>query len=121
MAAGADTPDQELDLIWARQIVAESLRCMKTECEEKGRPDMWAVFEARVAGPELFGEQSPSYDDFVRQFGFQSPRAAWNALTTAKRMYERNLRAVVARYARDEEQVNAEIQDLQRILAKSGA
>jgi hypothetical protein len=48
-----------------------------------------------------------------------SPEQASNVLITAKRMFARALRSVVAKYA-DAGDVETEIRDLKSILARSG-
>lgn len=57
----------------------------------------------------------------VEQFGFPSPTAASNALVTAKRMYARILRAVVAQYADDPHEVESEIAELRAIVNTGGS
>jgi hypothetical protein len=41
----------------------------------------------------------------------------WNAVRTSKQMFIRALRAVAGEYAGNEEAIDAEIRDLQRILS----
>jgi hypothetical protein len=41
-------------------------------------------------------------------------------LVTAKRMYVRVLRSVIGEYARDEQEIDDELADLQAILARCG-
>jgi hypothetical protein len=57
----------------------------------------------------------------VVRFGFKSPTEASNALVTAKRMFVRALRSVVAEYATDEAGINGEIEELRAILSRAGA
>jgi hypothetical protein len=57
----------------------------------------------------------------VEKFGFRSPTEASNALVTAKRMFVRALRAVVAEYARDENGIDREIEELRAILSRGSA
>lgn len=105
------------DVEWARQIINESLRRVQAECEATGRAAFWQLFELRVVGPMLDGVEPPPYDELVRRFGFQSPTQASNALLTAKRMFARALREVVAEYDDPE----AELNELRMILAGAGA
>jgi hypothetical protein len=46
----------------------------------------------------------------------QTPREAMNLLANAKRSFLKHLRAAVGRYARTEEEIDAEIADLRKIL-----
>ena len=113
-------PSEAFDVAWARGVIAEALRQMRDECELTGRPDLWGVFQCRVVLPTLEGTPPVSYAELVRRFRFHSPSQASNALTTAKRMYARALRSAIARYAVNPEEVESELIELKRILAKCG-
>ena len=65
-----------------------------------------------VLDPALDGSEPEPYDRLIKRFGFASPAVASNALVTAKRMFERNLRAVVGEYAGDNSDVDREIAEL---------
>jgi RNA polymerase sigma-70 factor (ECF subfamily) len=114
------TSSDVFDVAWARDVLAETLRRMRRHCETLGRMDLWEVFECRVADPILKGVEPVDFHRLVVRFGFRSPAQASNVLTTAKRMCTRALRAVVAEYTRDAEQMESEIADLREILARSG-
>jgi DNA-directed RNA polymerase specialized sigma24 family protein len=114
-------PGEAFDVAWARSVISEALRQMREHCEASGRPELWALFECRVVGPILEGTPPVDYARLVERFGFRSPIQASNALTTAKRMYARELRAVVGQYADSDEEVEAEIRELKCILAYAGA
>ncbi len=117
---GEEGPSEAFDVEWARGVILEALRRVREQCEATGRGDLWGVFECRVVRPSLENEEPPDYRELVTRFGFQSPTQASNALTTAKRMYARALREVVAEYAEGEEEIESEIEDLQKILARNG-
>lgn len=112
-------PSEAFDVEWARGVIGEALRQVRAQCEASGRADLWGVFECRVVRPSLDGEEPPDYRELVARFGFKSPTQASNALTTAKRMYARALRAVVGEYAEGDDEVESEIGELQRVLARS--
>jgi RNA polymerase sigma-70 factor (ECF subfamily) len=118
-AATASAPEV-FDLAWARALLAEVLRRMRAECEESGTAYLWGVFESRVLVPTLEGAPPLPYNELVARFGFASPVQASNALITAKRTFARILRAVIAEYAGADE-FEAELRDLQQILARAGA
>jgi RNA polymerase sigma-70 factor (ECF subfamily) len=102
---------------WARNVISQALERMRLECAQSGRSDLWEVFQCRVVGPILHGEEPVDYQELVRRCGFRSPMQASNALITAKRMYARVLRAVIGEYARDDAEIDSEIDDLKNILA----
>jgi DNA-directed RNA polymerase specialized sigma24 family protein len=108
---------EKFDLAFARQVIDEAVRRMREQCALANRPDIWGVFEERILKPALEGAEPLGYEPLIARFGFQSPGHASSVLITAKRMYARTLRSVVAEYASDEQAVEAELQDLQSIVA----
>jgi DNA-directed RNA polymerase specialized sigma24 family protein len=107
---------------WARQLLQETLRRMSEECEKKGRPEIWDLFEGFVVGPTLAGSPLPSNDSPNERFGFRSAQQAYNALVTAKRQFKRTLRAVISETecVAGEMEIEAEISDLCQILKNAG-
>ena len=107
---------------WARQLLQETLRRMREECENKGRPALWDLFECRVVGPTLTGSPPPAYSSLVDRFGFRSAEQTSNALVTAKRQFERTLGAVIAEmeWVTSDKDIEAAIADLFRILNGAG-
>ena len=116
-----EPPPDPFDVAWANEIIMEALRRVKAECTASGRSAYWSVFESRVVAPTVDGIQPLSYEQVVARFGFRSPTEASNALVTAKRMFVRALRVVVAEYAKDEDGVDKEIEDLRAILSRVDA
>ncbi|KKM73239.1 hypothetical protein LCGC14_1412500 [marine sediment metagenome] len=117
---GFSIPDP-FDVAWAREVVGESLRQMQAECRASERVDIWQVFECRIVTPILDRTEPPPYGEVVRRFGFRSPAQASNVLVTAKRMFARIIRAVVADYVKDERGIDTEIGELREILAAAPA
>jgi len=109
------------DVAWAREVVREALSRMRAECERSKRPGLWALFEGRVVAPALEGTEPLAYEQMAGRFGFHSLSQATNALVTAKRMYGRCLRAVVAEYAGGDGEVEEELRHLKQILAGARA
>ena len=107
---------------WARQLLQETLGRMREECESKGQPSLWELFDCRVIGPTLTGSHPPSYNSLVERFRFRSAKQAANALITAKRQFERTLGAVIAETecVTSDKEIEAEIADLCKILQNAG-
>jgi len=113
-------PDPDpFDMAWAREVIAEALGRVKTECMASGSLACWNVFDCRVIAPILDGVEPLPYEQLVRRFGFKSPTEASNALVTAKRMFVRALHAVVAEYAGDKGRTDEEIHELRAILSRA--
>jgi RNA polymerase sigma-70 factor (ECF subfamily) len=115
-SSDSDIRSDVFDVAWARELLGDVLRRMQAECERNRRPDIWGIFESRIVAPILDNADTLPYEQLVQRFGFRSPTQAANALVTAKRMFVRILRSVVAEYA-GASAVDAEIRDLQQILA----
>ncbi len=115
----AEIPSQQaesFDVAWARGVLAEAIRRMESHCLSGNRKPIWNVFECRILKP-LFDEVAPlPYEELVAQFGLESPAQASNLLITAKRMFGRFLRSVIAEYAQGDEEIETEIQELKAIL-----
>ena len=115
----ANTPSDAFDLAWARNVIDQTVRLMRAECETSGRSDIWGLFECRLLEPMLHAAEPIEYEDLVQRFGLQSPSQASNLLMTAKRMFARVLRSVVGEYARESEEIEAEIRELMEVLARA--
>jgi DNA-directed RNA polymerase specialized sigma24 family protein len=114
-------PSDQFDIAWAQELVAETLRRMRCECETAGQLVVWVIFECRVVRPAFDGVEPMPYEDLIERFRFESPIQAFNLLTTAKRKFARILRSVAGEYAGDSELIDQEINDLKSILSITGA
>lgn len=115
---GSDATES-FDRNWVRAVIEQALERMKKECHVKGRANLWDVFEARLLRPVFEGSPPPHYRQLIQQFGFRSPIEAGNMLTTAKRMFHRNLRSVVGEYVVDPRDIEQELRELQAIAARA--
>jgi DNA-directed RNA polymerase specialized sigma24 family protein len=110
---------QNFDVVWARGVLAETLSRMERECTETGQSAIWGVFEERLRRPILEGAEVTPYEELVKRLGFTMPAQARRALFTAKEMFARALRSVVAEYAHDQVAIEVEVRELQLILQHS--
>lgn len=110
--------DDSFDVLWARQVLARTVERLREECQTKDRPVLWNLLEARVLGP-IFDQTPPMpYEELVARFGLRSPSEASNLLITAKRMFARVLHEVVRETVTEDRDVEPEIRELKRILAR---
>lgn len=119
-AAPGPGPDHAYDVAWAREVIAEATRRTQAECESGGRPELWGLLQGRILAPATDGAEPAGYEELITRFGLKSPLQVSNLLVTARRMFARNLKAVVAEYAGDAEEVEEEIRDLKAILGGGG-
>ncbi len=108
--------ERELRQGWIRHMVGQATANMQEECTTQERGDVWAIFESRLLNPMLGGDSPEPYDVLVARLGLQSPSQASNLLVTAKRMFARHLRLVVAETVADPEQAEEELQELMTCL-----
>ena len=120
LAHPAPAAPDTFDVAWARQVLNLAIERTREECEAGGRADLWAVFEGRVLMPTVRHADPVPLTELVARLGVSAEQVS-SLLTTAKRMYARNLRLVVGEYAGGEEDVGGEIRWLRTILAKSDA
>jgi DNA-directed RNA polymerase specialized sigma24 family protein len=114
---GEGDPAAEFDAGWARQVVRQAVDRMR-DATAQTRPDLWGVFQDRVIGPAFDGEAPTAYDELIQRFGFKDEGQAANALQTAKRIFSRILRGVVAEYAMTADEVDEEVGVLLKALGK---
>ena len=117
--AAAESEPDSFDVAWARELLSQAVRRMHQECSGTGRDDVWEIFEARVVGPALEGREPLAYDQLVERFKLVSPAQASNLLVTGRRMFVRVLRGLIAEYEPDDARVDAELNDLQAVLARA--
>lgn len=117
--AASARPERNFEVAWAREIVAEATRRTQQECEAAGHNDVWQLLKGRILDPALAGVEPLSYNELVQRLGLRSPLHVSNLLVTGRRMYARNLRAVIAEYVRDEQEIEEEMRDLKSILSEA--
>jgi DNA-directed RNA polymerase specialized sigma24 family protein len=113
-AATADS----FDSAWARQVIGQSIRRMKTRCAQTKRYDTWQVFRGRVLTHTLLGREPVAYTALVDALKLSSPSQAHNILVSGCRMYERMIREVISLYAGNETDVDNELRDLWQAVAQ---
>jgi DNA-directed RNA polymerase specialized sigma24 family protein len=113
-------PADIFDAMWARQVLSQALRIMRSECHAQGCEQRWRLFERRVLRPIFDHEEPPAYEALLEEFQFASPQQACNALVTAKRHFQRALSQVVGKYAAGNDEIDSELADLQTIVRTAG-
>jgi DNA-directed RNA polymerase specialized sigma24 family protein len=116
-SAESSQPQNAFDVAWARQLLTNVIERMRAACQSGGRTDLWEVFQGRLLNPMLHGAEPVSYEELVARHGLGSAAKASNLLVTARRMFVRELREMIAEYEPDEAKIDAEIADLLRILS----
>jgi RNA polymerase sigma-70 factor (ECF subfamily) len=113
----AEEPADVSIAAWAMNVLVESVKRMRTECEAKHRPDLWGIFAGRDLAC-VCGSPPLSYNLLADRLGLQSGHQAANRYLTAQAMFQRNLHGELADYAGDD--VDAEIIQLRQSLSGAG-
>lgn len=112
-------PDDPIAASWTSLIVGQALERMENECRSKGKNHRWEVFHAVVVSPILQEQKKPPLQDIARHHNLPTAAAVSNLVVTAKRMYQRILRDVIAQYSGELDQVDLEFSSLHRELKNS--
>lgn len=116
---GPEPNENSFDLAWLQLLLSETLHQMEKSCTVSDCSHVWKIFQVRLLRPALEGVEPLPYPDVIAQFGFKSPAQATNALASAKRMFARHLRAVVAQYESGDAAVRAELEGLRLFLTRA--
>lgn len=110
-----DTVEDLYDRIWLTTVLCNVLESLKAECLEKGNHLHYELLERCVIAPLVSGTTKPEYKILGEQYGITSTQVA-NHVVTAKRAYQRLLKAEIRQYVSTEKEVNEEIGDFLQFL-----
>ena len=116
-----ETPDAVFLRAWVSDLLERVLQAVEEECRECDQDAYWAMFQARVLGPILEGCSPEPLDQLCRRHGISDKTKASNMIITVKRRFKRTLEHHLRRQVGNETPLDAEIDDLIRILAESSA
>jgi hypothetical protein len=92
---------------------------MKQRCAETEREILWQLFEDRVLDQAFDGTRPVPYERLVPLLNLDTSLQAANLVITAKRMFVRTLRSVIRDYAASDEELNGELQAVERFLDRA--
>lgn len=114
-------PEHAFHQAWASAMVHEVLAEVERDCREDGQVAHWLVFEARILGPILHGQEPVPLEVLCELHGIDDAKKASNMAITVKRRFAAAMRSKVAEWAENEDDVENEIRDLMAILSRTGA
>ncbi len=122
LAPPAVPPHRNWDADWARRTLAEALRQMKRECEEKGQRAIWLVFKRRRLEPLFLGKEAESLEetaDAVRaRLGEPLLARKMSELQkTGERKLRRIIRDILSAWCPDADEIDADEERLKQALA----
>jgi hypothetical protein len=104
------------EIVWARAILAESLRRMENFCLDTEQSLVWELFVCRILQPMLRETKPPSYPELVQRFGLLSPSQTSRLLRLGRDYFGLSLRGLVSEFVRDESARGQEIRELKELL-----
>jgi RNA polymerase sigma-70 factor (ECF subfamily) len=115
------SPEDAFHHAWASALLDEALSDTAKELAKGGKDVHWQVFRARVIVPIMDGTPPPSLSELCACHRIASEDAASNMIVTAKRRFQATLRRRIRRFVSSDEEIDAEIDDLLKILARGRA
>lgn len=106
-----DSPEKAFVRAWVRELLLKTAENFRAECRIKDKLPEYELFAERILEPALHGSTPRPVKDIARDMGI-TPRQAENRLTTARRAFQRHLRAEVLVFAQSPDEVAAEIHEL---------
>ncbi len=114
------SPEEAFTAHWSAALVRQVLEGVRHQCRVKGLDTHWAIFEARIVNPLMWGTAALPYEDLVRRFDLNDRAQASNLMTTVKRRFARALRRAVAEtmVTMEGQAVDDELGELLRIMER---
>lgn len=94
----SDDPTRRFEQELAKQIIRQTIERVENWCASSGQDVAWQLLRLQVIEPALYGADRSPYGTLVKQLGIESPVQAASLLQTAKRIFKRNLRSVLAEH-----------------------
>jgi RNA polymerase sigma-70 factor (ECF subfamily) len=112
------TPEEAFTLQWSATLIKRVLDRLHEDCVEMELTPHWAVFEARVVRPMLFGEPPTEYSALVDRLELREPAQAANMMITVKRRFAKALMNEVRQTLAHPSDVEDELHALLRALER---
>ena len=112
------TPEDSFNIAWIRQLLMRVLKALEDECIDTGKQQHYELFRQRIIRPILECIPQPPIKDLIEGIDLTQKQAN-NCVVTARRAFQRLLRAEIKMYASTEEEIDLEIKDLFRYVAES--
>ena len=112
------TPEQAFLRSWAETLLGRVLAALRTEYAGPQRRAHYDILYRFMFAPILEGAPQPSQRTLADELGLTEKEVA-NRLVTARRAYQRLLRAEIAEYTANDSEANEEIRELFVLLGSN--
>ena len=116
-AAQDSEPATAFDRQWAAAVIALAVERTEAACRQDGMDAQWTAFRAVVLAPLSARVKPPTMDELAVRIGASSPAQVSNMIQTVKRRFRRTLQQVVAETVSDPEDVQDELNLLQKFFS----
>jgi len=103
---------------WVSQLLDRILEEVRSECNKHGLEIHWKVFRDRVLQPIMDCHEPPSMTEICERYKIDGPVKASNMIVAVKRHFQTALRRHLRQSVESENEVNIEIRELMKFLAK---
>jgi DNA-directed RNA polymerase specialized sigma24 family protein len=114
-----ETPEDLYNRAWVMELFCRVWQLLQDEFAAGGQGAHTELFRRRVYEPILGMSEPPEMRELAAEFGIPEKQAC-NFLVTARRAFQRLLRAEIRWYAASDEEVAEEIAELFRLAARPG-
>ncbi|HRK32447.1 MAG TPA: hypothetical protein PLD59_15390 [Tepidisphaeraceae bacterium] len=117
----ASLPTAESDAFdhaWACSVLQQALANTQTYLLNTDQSDTWEVFDRRIAQPILGDCEPTPYSVLAAELSLEGPIQASNLLSSAKRVFSRQLQSILADQAGPGEAFSQQLVDLREIFSR---
>ncbi len=115
-AAQTVSPDESFHYAWVSELLDRMLEEVEASCHQDGMTTHWDLFHDRVLRPTLEDTTPPALADLCSKHDIKEPARVSNMIFAVKRRLQAALKRYVRQSVAQDEEIGAEIRDLQRFL-----
>ena len=114
-----DDPEQAFTRHWVATILRRAIETVRTSFIDRDREVEWEILEARLVLPMINGVPPVPYASLVERFELRDVPQAASFLVNGKRALGHAILAEIGETVDSPDQINAEAQDLLRLLTEN--
>jgi len=117
-AAGNLNSEEVFHYTWVCELLDRMLREVEAECRQRGMAMHWDLFHDRVLSPIITCTESPPLEELCHKYGIASTVKASNMIFPVKRRFQAAAKRLLRKSVASEAQINEEMLELMKFLAK---
>ncbi len=112
------SPEEAFHYAWVASLLDRMILEVRRECCQRGRETHWKLFHDRVLQPIITGKDSPSLEELCDKYGVDATTRVSKMVFLVKMRFQAALKRLLRQSVACETEINAEMQELMRFLAK---